>query len=163
MYPLDLNLIKSFEPVRNPVLFKRNATQLGLELEVPTLLKTLFDESDDSSLVLRHPRDDGLLLLRADIFKPADNLVSILVKVLYRLDCRRVNLVEFDAGLMEAQNIIVKPLTLDEEHLELLLLPFVQAFLDYLTLVCSEDLVFATGCRGKQSRLYRSLLAVRAR
>ena len=124
------------------------------------LLKTLFDESDDSSLVLRHPRDDGLLLLRADVFKFADNLISVFVEALYRLDCRRVNLVEFDAGLMKAQNIIIKPLSLDEEHLELLLLPFVQTLLNYLALVYSENLVFATGCCGEQSRFYRGFLAV---
>lgn len=64
------------------------------------LLKTFFDESDNSSLVLRHPRDDGLLLLRADVFKPADNLVFVFVEALYGLDCRRVDPVELYAGLV---------------------------------------------------------------
>ena len=63
MYPLDLNLVNRLESVRNPILFKRNATQLGFELEVSVLLKTLFDESDDSSLILRHPCDNCLFLL----------------------------------------------------------------------------------------------------
>ena len=163
MNPLDLNLVSRLEPVRNPVLFKRNATQLGLELEVSVLLKTLFDESDDSSLILRHPGHNSLLLLRADVFKFADNLVSVFVETFYELDCRRVNPVKFDAGFVKVKNIIVKPFALNEEHLELLLLPFVQALLNYLALVCSENLVFATGCRSEQSRLYRGLLVVRAR
>ena len=97
MNPLDLNLVSRLEPVRNPVLFKRNATQLGFELEVSVLLKTLFDESDDSSLILRHPGHNSLLLLRADVFKFADNLVSVFVETFYELDCRRVNPVKFDA------------------------------------------------------------------
>lgn len=163
MNPLDLNLVSRLEPVRNPVLFKRNATQLGLELEVSVLLKTLFDESDDSSLILRHPGHNSLLLLRADVFKFADNLVSVFVETFYELDCRRVNPVKFDAGFVKVKNIIVKPFALNEEHLELLLLPFVQALLNYLALICSENLVFATSCRSEQSRLYRGLLVVRAR
>ena len=130
-------------------MLKRNAVQLGLELEISVLLQTFFDESDNSSLVLRHPGHNSLFLLRADVFKFADNLVSVFVEVFYRFDCRRVNSIELDTGLVKIQNIIVKPFTLNEEHLELFLLPFVQALLNYLALVRSENLVFATGCRGE--------------
>lgn len=59
--------------------------------------------------------------------------------------------------------MIVEPLAFDEEHLEFFPLSLIQAFPDDFALVCSENLVFATGCRSEQSRLYRGLLVVRAR
>lgn len=126
------------------------------------LLKAFFNESDNSSLILRHPGNDSLFLLRADVFKFANNLISVFIEALYGLDCCRVDSIEFDARLMKVQNIIIKPFALNKEHLKLLLLSFVQALLDYLALVRSEDLIFTTGYRGEQSRLYRSLLTVRA-
>lgn len=59
---------------------------------------------------------------------------------------------------MKIEDMIIKPFALNEEHLELFPLPFVQPLLNDLALVCSENLILTLGGSSEQSSFYRCLL-----
>ena len=62
---------------------------------------------------------------------------------------------------MKIEDMIIEPFALDEEHLELFLLPFVQPLFNDLALICSENLILTLGGSSEQSGFYRRLLVFR--
>ena len=74
------------------------------------------------------------------------------------LDASRIDPSQTDV-FVKVQDMIVEPLTFNEEHLKLLLLPFIQAFLDDFALVGLDDLVETTDTGILHTRLNFALLA----
>ena len=78
------------------------------------------------------------------------------------LDVSRIDPSQADI-FVKVQDMVVEPLTFDEEHLELFSLSLVQALLDDFALVSFDDLVETTGTGILHTRLDLALLAFGAR
>lgn len=125
-------------------------------------LETLLDERRYSLLVGYHPGHNSLLLRCREILQVLIDLVFVFVESFYLLDVSCIDPGQADV-FVKVQDMIVEPFAFDEEHLELFSLPFVQTLLDYLALVCSEDLVKTTSAGILHTRLDLALLAFGAR
>ena len=97
---MDLDFIERFEFISCSVLLQRNARQLGFELEISMLLKSLLDKRHYRLLVRDHSRDDRLLHLRADHIKLIRRFILVFRKAVYRLYAGRIDVFQAYAVLM---------------------------------------------------------------
>lgn len=121
-------------------------------------LETLLDESRYSLLVGYHSGHNSLLLCCREILQVLINLVFVFVEAFYLLDVSCINPGQADV-FVKVQDMVIKPLAFDEEHLELFSLSFVQTFLNDFALVSLDDLVKTTGASILHTCLDFALLA----
>ena len=121
-------------------------------------LETFLDESRYSFLVGYHPGHNSLLLRRRKILQVLIDLVFIFVEAFYLLDISRIDPSQADI-FVKVQDMIIKPLAFDEEHLELFSLPLIQTFLDDFALVSLDDLIKTTSASILHTHFDLALLA----
>jgi hypothetical protein len=125
-------------------------------------LETPLNESRYSLLVGYHLGHNSLLLCCREILQILIDFVFVFIEAFYLLDVSCIDPGQTDV-FVKVQNMVVKPLAFDEEHLEFFSLSLVQTFLDDFALVSLDDLVKTTGTGILHTRLDLALLAFGAR